>query len=252
VADAATLLARVRKANGLVLLLDYDGTLAPLERSPELARPDEPLTALLRDLAAKSYHVHLLSGRTPDTLATWFGNLPAALWAEHGAWHRPGPEHEWRYLGPPSTGWMQQIRPILEQFTAYTPGALIEQKAASIAWHYRVADPEFARKQARELRVLLEEAVRNQPLEVLEGSKVIEIRYRGVNKANVVERIVRSEGASVAGGLRRRSHGRGDVCRAAARAHLDSCRAGAECALFRLSDTSAVRELLHKLAAGPA
>jgi trehalose 6-phosphate synthase/phosphatase len=248
-ADGPALLDRVREAKHLVLLLDYDGTLVPLERSPELARPDDPLLVLLQDLIGACCRINLVSGRSRDTLETWFGELPAALWAEHGAWHRSGPGHEWQSMAPAATDWMDQVRPVLEQFTACTPGALIEQKAASIAWHYRVADPEFAQKQALELRLLLEEAVRNQPLEVLEGSKVIEVRYRGVNKANVVERILRSEGPSalmVAFGDDRTD----EEMFAALPPDQVSIRVGQgpSSAQFRLAEPAAVRALLYSVA----
>ena len=73
----------------------------------------------------------------------------------------------------------------LVQFAASTPGAAIEVKSASIAWHYRGAPREFGARQAHELRMLLGDALSNQPLEVLEGKKVIEVRFRGITRAIV-------------------------------------------------------------------
>jgi trehalose 6-phosphate synthase/phosphatase len=90
---------------------------------------------------------------------------------------------------------MDRIRPILDQFTACTPGSHVETKNASIAWHYRRAPREFGTRQAHELRMLLGDALSNQPFEVLEGKKVIEVRLRGVSKALVAHR-VRSESAA--------------------------------------------------------
>jgi trehalose-phosphatase len=58
-------------------------------------------------------------------------------------------------------------------------------KSAAIAWHYRGAQREFGARQAHELRMLLGDALSNQPLEVLEGKKVIEVRFRGISKAVV-------------------------------------------------------------------
>jgi hypothetical protein len=48
------LLRRLRSAEHLVLLLDYDGTLVPFAPTPELAVPDEDLLALLRALAGRA------------------------------------------------------------------------------------------------------------------------------------------------------------------------------------------------------
>ena len=84
---------------------------------------------------------------------------------------------------------MERVKRILDQFTASTPGSHVKVKSASIAWHYRGAPREFAARQAHELRMLLGDLLSNQPLEVLEGKKVIEVRLRGVGKGAVGQRI---------------------------------------------------------------
>ena len=81
---------------------------------------------------------------------------------------------------------------MLEHFTSTTRGSFIEEKTASIAWHYRLADTDFTddndfgEQQAKELRLLLGEVLGNEPVQVLSGSKVVEIRPMGVNKGAVV------------------------------------------------------------------
>jgi trehalose 6-phosphate synthase/phosphatase len=170
----------------LRVLLDYDGTLVPLARSPELAAPDAELLELLQGLATDDrITLELVSGRPRETLEAWFGHLPVQLWAEHGFWRRPLGEYEWQPAASVAPGWLDRIHPILQQFTASTPGSHIETKTASIAWHYRGAHREFGARQAHELRMLLGDALSNQPLEVLEGKKVIEVRFRGISKAIV-------------------------------------------------------------------
>ena len=84
--------------------------------------------------------------------------------------------------------WADRILPTLQQFTDATPGSALEMKSASIAWHFRGVHREFGLRQAHELRMLLGDALSNQPLEVLEGNKVIEIRLRGISKAVVAQR----------------------------------------------------------------
>jgi trehalose 6-phosphate synthase/phosphatase len=175
----------------LTILLDYDGTLVPIARAPELAAPDEALLSLLTALSTRPRtSVHLVSGRPRATLESWLGELPVSLWAEHGFWHRPTRAGEWQQAAAVPGDWLRRIYPILEQFTTATPGSLIEEKSASIAWHYRMAEPEFGTRQAHELRMLLGDALSNQPLEVLEGKKVIEVRLRGVSKAVVSQHVI--------------------------------------------------------------
>jgi trehalose 6-phosphate synthase/phosphatase len=178
-----------RDAASVRLLLDYDGTLVPLAATPELAAPDPELVALLRALTAvPRVTVELMSGRPREILETWFGALPIQLWAEHGFWRRAAPGGEWRPAGDVPAGWLDRLYPILQQFTASTPGSFIEVKTASVSWHHRAADPEFGARQAHELRMLLGEALSNQPLDVLEGKKVVEVRYRAISKAVVAHR----------------------------------------------------------------
>lgn len=200
---AATLLRAlaVAREGKIRLLLDYDGTLVPLAHLPELAAPDAALLELLeRVLQLEGLSIDIVSGRPRESLETWFGHLPIALWAEHGFWWRLEPGQPWACGIDLPGGWVERIRPILDQFTAYTPGSLIEVKTASIAWHYRNAPELFGARQAHELRLLLTAALANQPFEVLEGKRVVEVRLRGASKAVVARSLRSSSGTMVAFG----------------------------------------------------
>src|SRR5262249_50223282 len=62
------------------------------------------------------------------------------------------------------------------------PGAFVEQKEFSLVWHYRAVDPEQGRAAARELTDHLLAFTANIDVQILRGSKVIEVRNAGVNK----------------------------------------------------------------------
>jgi trehalose 6-phosphate synthase/phosphatase len=235
------------------LLLDYDGTLVPLARSPELAVPDEELLTLLATLAASpGVHIDIVSGRPREVLEQWFGGLRVGLWAEHGFWSRAMPEEPWQPAAIIPHNWTQRIYPILEQFTRNTAGSAIEIKSASLAWHYRRAHREFGARQAHELRMLLGDALSNQPWEVLEGKKVIEIRLRGVSKAAVVHRVFADavHGAAViAIGDDRTDE---DLFRALPAGSLTvAVGTRPSHARFRVEDHRAVRSLLRSLMTAP-
>ncbi|PTL82122.1 bifunctional alpha,alpha-trehalose-phosphate synthase (UDP-forming)/trehalose-phosphatase [Vitiosangium sp. GDMCC 1.1324] len=186
-AGAEAALARMREAGHLLLLIDYDGTLVPFAARPELATPDAELLDLLQRLATRrDTRVHIVSGRTKETLETWFGGLPVGLHAEHGLWSHLGPGEPWTSLNGVTTDWKNLVRPVLEAFAARVPGAFVEEKSASLAWHYRQVDRVFGARQARELRLHLGEVFAQGPLEVLPGDKVVEVRARGVDKGRVV------------------------------------------------------------------
>jgi trehalose 6-phosphate synthase/phosphatase len=192
-ADVAALAERLRHADELVVLLDYDGTLVPFTPVPDLAHPDTELLDLLRALASTNRAVHVVSGRGHDTLERWFGDVPIDQWAEHGLWHRPNNSRRWDVDAAVPPDWFNQARTILEWFTARTPGSLIETKASGLAWHYRMSDPEMADEHARHLRRTLTAALHRQPVEILDGNKVVELRPRAASKGRVVRHILKRQ-----------------------------------------------------------
>jgi trehalose 6-phosphate synthase/phosphatase len=194
----ATIVERAANASRVYVLLDYDGTLVPIANAPEHALPDHALIELLGDLSrTPGVDVHLVSGRPAEFLDEWFGRLPLTLWAEHGFWGRAAGSTTWEPAGQTLRDLLDRVDPILQQFTANTPGARIERKSASLVWHYRQSNPDFGERQAHELRLLLGDVLSNQPLDVVEGKKLVEIRVRGFSKALVAFRI-RFEQRSVA------------------------------------------------------
>lgn len=185
------MLEKLSRADHLLLLLDYDGTLIPLASSPHLAVPDPELKKLLKALAARpGTAVHIVSGRPTQVLRSWLGGMPIGLHAEHGCWSRLGPGQSWKRNGPADSKWKEVILPILEQFASLTPGSLIERKSAGLAWHYRMADPEMGKTHAQDLQHRIERSLQGLPAEMLVGHKVIEVRTRGVHKGMIVPPLV--------------------------------------------------------------
>jgi trehalose 6-phosphate synthase/phosphatase len=180
------------KGRERLLLLDYDGTLVPFASLPELAAPDAPLLALLSDLAARAdTRVHIVSGRSRDSLDAWLGHLPLGLHAEHGYWTRPDPRAGWApRFDDVGKGWMDRALALMTAATAAVPGALIERKTASLAWHYRNGDPALAAAAREALHAGLEPLCAAHGVGLLDGVFVLEIRERRAHKGLVVREIV--------------------------------------------------------------
>jgi trehalose 6-phosphate synthase/phosphatase len=178
------------RSGPLTLLLDYDGTLVPIAPTPDLAVPDVELLNLLATVSKRAELVlHIVSGRPRDILDAWFSKLPASLWAEHGFWHRLAPGLAWVAAGDIPTEALRAIRPLFDLAAATTTGSFVEEKSASLAWHYRQADLQNGEEAALALRATLDGALGGTPLERLDGNKVIEVRPRGISKALVARHV---------------------------------------------------------------
>jgi trehalose 6-phosphate synthase/phosphatase len=201
--DTFQIAHRLATMPSVLFLLDYDGTLQPFAPTPDAAQPDDDLLELLAQLSAHpGANVHVVTGRSRQSIERWLGELPIALHAEHGLWSRLRRDEPWTLLRPVLPRLKDKVRPIFEHFTSTTRGSFIEEKTASIAWHYRLANADFSaendfgEQQAKELRLLLAELLSNEPMQVLSGAKVVEVRPIGVNKGAVVPLILNASGGA--------------------------------------------------------
>lgn len=186
-----SLLREYHNALKRLLLLDYDGTLIPFFGKPEQARPGDELLRLLERLAANPRNeVVLLSGRDKDTMEKWFGTSNLGLVAGHGVWIK---EKDWEMIEPLTDDWKEEIRPILELYMDRTPGSFIEEKGFSLVWHYRRADSSLGTTRVRELTDELVNLTANLNLQILEGSKVVEVKNSGINKGRAALRWIARE-----------------------------------------------------------
>ncbi|MBD2770500.1 trehalose-phosphatase, partial [Hymenobacter sp. BT664] len=187
-ATAKQLVREYNQAERRLLLLDYDGTLAPFHNNPQRAQPDQELRLLLRALSDNPENrVVIISGRDRGTLEKWLGDLPLDFIAEHGVWLRAADE-EWHLFQELRADWKRDLRPVLELYVSRTAGSFIEEKDYSLVWHYRRADNELGASRARELTSHLTFMASNTGLQVLEGNMVVEIKNSGINKGAAAAR----------------------------------------------------------------
>ncbi|MDQ3279302.1 MAG: bifunctional alpha,alpha-trehalose-phosphate synthase (UDP-forming)/trehalose-phosphatase, partial [Bacteroidota bacterium] len=152
------------------ILLDYDGTLSPLQKMPSLAVPTNELIALLSQLTLDERNeVVIISGRDAETLDKWLGHLPVSLVAEHGAAIKRKGE-EWKEQATMSSEWKDRIRPLLELFVNRCAGSIMEEKKSTLAWHYRNTHPDLGFSRSRELRNSLLQLTANTPLQIIDGN----------------------------------------------------------------------------------
>jgi trehalose 6-phosphate phosphatase len=110
------------------LLLDVDGTLAPIVEQPEDAAVPEATRALLRELAKRYALVACVSGRPEDDARRVVGVDGLVYVGEHGL-----------RLDPHTAEWQGPIDELVEA-ASWPP----ERKPSSVAFHYRTAEDEEA------------------------------------------------------------------------------------------------------------
>jgi trehalose 6-phosphate synthase/phosphatase len=177
-----------QESDKALLLLDYDGTLVPFAPKPVDAMPGGNLLRLLEKFTMNpGNEVVLISGRDKDTLEGWFGGLDVGLVAEHGVWIKEK-GGEWETIETLTNEWKEEMYSILESWVNRTPGSFIEEKEFSLVWHYRKANPRLGELRARELINNLSNITANLNLQVLEGSKVVELKNTDINKGRAASK----------------------------------------------------------------
>ena len=181
------------QAQSRLIMLDYDGTLAPFATLPQTAVPSSDLIEILERLVQRKHSIiALISGRSRADLERWFAGIPN-LWiaAEHGAvlwsplacnWEQP--HHA------ASNEWKKHVYPILDHFVDRTPGSFIEEKEFSLVWHYRMADPEFGDWLANDLVANLDHMLAESPVKAVKGQKTVEVKSLWANKGQVYSRLL--------------------------------------------------------------
>lgn len=183
-----------KRSKNRVLFLDYDGTLVPFARFPEMARATKETLGLIRKLSKNTQNqVVIISGRDKDFLEKQFKGIHVILVAEHGYFIKKG-KADWQESFDHVPNWKDSVMPILQEYVSRCNGTFIEEKAGSLAWHYRNADLDYAQLRLNELRDDLAEIIRHKTdFEILEGNKVLEVKSGHYDKGEAASILMRED-----------------------------------------------------------
>jgi len=188
--DDDLIVRRFYNAKNRLIFLDYDGTLVSFTKHASEAQPDAEVLSIVKRLAEiPNNHVAIISGRHRLAMDEWLGDLKVEFLAEHGAW-RKELGGRWRKLENLDDDWKTRIRPIMETYVERTPGSYIEEKSFSLAWHFRVTDNYLGNLRALELADTLQYITANLGLQILHGSKVIEIKSAKISKGSAAQSLM--------------------------------------------------------------
>lgn len=166
---------------------DFDGVLAPIVETPDLAVPDPRAVALLTELAGREgVRVAVVSGRHRADLALRLGEIPGAvLVGEHG--NDVGQEAA-------ASPVLAEARALMRELRESMPAATVEDKPRSVTFHTRRLD----RPQAHAARRALETWVDQHPgISLLEGKEVFELTVATRTKGDAIDELGRDCDATV-------------------------------------------------------
>ncbi|MBT3319485.1 MAG: bifunctional alpha,alpha-trehalose-phosphate synthase (UDP-forming)/trehalose-phosphatase [Clostridia bacterium] len=170
------------KASTRIIFLDYDGTLVGFKSIPQKAKPDSELKKLLFKLTEDPKNtVVIVSGRDRHTLEEWLGDLRMHMLAAHGLWRREQ-DGKWAITAALENSWKETVSGIMQMYVDRMPGALIEEKDYSLAFHYRQCEPDMVSVKLGEVRAALSSVTESMSLGIQEGSKVLEVKDSRVDK----------------------------------------------------------------------
>jgi trehalose-phosphatase len=189
--DWVEFLEGISRAPGRVLMLDYDGTLAPFQVRPERATPYPGVREVLEDLVEDGgTRVVIVSGRPAADLVPLLGlRQTPEIWGGHG-WERllPSGEYKTQEPSPAVKVSLEKARELAAEATR--SGGRLERKHASVALHWRGLRALTAAKVQARLRAVWEPLARESELQLLPFDGGIELRAPGCNKQHAVKAVL--------------------------------------------------------------
>lgn len=127
----------VADPDGSVLLLDFDGSIAPIVDDPAAAAPLPAMVDVLDDLVSRLGRVAVVSGRTVDFLAAALPTPGLELAGLYGLERRIAGR---TVVDPRAAAWVGPIAAAAGDAEAALPGLLVERKGdLCVTVHYRTA-----------------------------------------------------------------------------------------------------------------
>ncbi len=177
-----------------VLLLDYDGTLAPFRIDRFKARPWAGIRKLLHLIQnQKKTRVVVVTGRPAAEIAPLLGVCPAPeVWGLHGAERLYADGRRDLEIMPPET--RAKLDALFVKLRDNPLGGLVEEKSNAVAIHWRGAARAKAIAIERRTRALFEPLTQIDGLSLLEFESGLELRA-GRDKGEVVRMLLEETGS---------------------------------------------------------
>jgi trehalose 6-phosphate phosphatase len=179
---------QLRRGKRLWLLLDYDGTLVPIARTPAEAQPDSALLDLLTRLTQHAdWSVAIVSGRPLTSLKAMLPVPQLILAGLYGVEIKLDNHILTRVTDPRRLqDKIQEIKTVWARLIEGHAGFWIEDKGLALALHGRFANQKAADELLPQARAAAEQAG-IEGLRVLDGERFLEIAPASASKSQTVD-----------------------------------------------------------------
>lgn len=195
---ASTFFAALAVAPSALLMLDYDGTLAPFHTRRDAARPAPGVTALLERLRAETAtRIVLVSGRPAAEVGELLGLQPwPEIWGCHG-WERHAADGRYE-IGEAPAAMRRALADVAMGLTARGLGRELEIKPLGLAVHWRGLAARRAARVRRAVHAVWREAGRAAGIALAPFDGGLELRVPGRDKGTVVRALLAETEAGAA------------------------------------------------------
>lgn len=180
---------KIKQAENIDLFLDYDGTLVGFQNKPDMVKTPEKVSNCIKEIIKnKKFNVFIITGRTLEDIKKLVKIQGLNYAAVHGIQiqNNNGEEFVWNDA--------EKIQPVIKKikkqslkcFNEYKDVTL-EDKKFTLALHYRNQIEEKNNETVKKFKKIVKDFDENNNLDLIFGSKVIEVRPKGWDKGNAVE-----------------------------------------------------------------
>lgn len=191
--DIDTIFKEISEIKPKLLILDFDGTLAPIAKTPQKANLSQSTKILLNNLSLKpNFNICVISGRQLDDIKNKVNLSKIIYGGNHGMEIEIDGKRYYPHFDIKILQILREIKKQLSNLTNQFKGSFIEDKIFTLSFHYRsikdnqTADMLFLSSQ------ILNSFIKKKLITTFMGKKVIDIiPKKSFDKGNFAEFVIK-------------------------------------------------------------
>ena len=180
---------KILNSHSIFLFLDYDGTLVPFKDKPtEVVTPEKIKKIIGQLIKNPKILIIIVTGRTLHDIQKLLNVKKLSFIALHGLHIKTsnGLQFSWKPANQ-ARSLIKKIKKDMEKELHEKEGAFLEDKELTIVLHYRLLPANRIQIVQEKFEKIVCTHDKNQVLEIINGTKIIEARPKGWNKGTAIE-----------------------------------------------------------------